>query len=146
MVGNIVAFRWFDSGSLLIHGAAWLIGFAGLAQAGDLQGCRELRQRRDALASRAMEQELALVRTFRGRICPRLAKQAEGANARDRQFIPINYAAWSNCRKEAERQLEATHSVRYRNRQGFTFYTAAGAALAVQADQLSKTWEDQGCR
>jgi len=31
--------------------------------------------------------------------------------------------------------LERNHRLLYRNRQGFTFYTAAGASLARQADQ-----------
>lgn len=92
-----------------------------------------------------MEQELVLVRTFRSRMCPELAQQAEGANARDLQFTPIPYAAWNRCRQRAERQLEATHSIRYRNRQGFTFFTVEGAALAAQADQLTLRWKAQGC-
>lgn len=93
-----------------------------------------------------MEQELALVRVYRSRICPRLALQAEGANARDQQFTTINYTAWNACRVKAERQLEARETLRYRNDQGFTFFTSAGAQLASQADQLSRRWSAQGCQ
>ena len=113
-------------------------GFRTVAWAGDGADCRWLRQQRDALASAAMEQELALARTIRGRLCPDLAARAEGANARDGAYAPLDFAAWSRCRQEAERRLEASHPVRYRNSQGFTFYTAEGASLARQADALVK--------
>ncbi|MFN7629811.1 MAG: hypothetical protein ACK5R2_00800 [Cyanobacteriota bacterium] len=141
MTSRAVHWRW-----QLIPGVVLLLGLGGLAHAADVQACRELRQRREALASRAMEQELALVRTIRGRLCPRLAMQAEGANARDGRFTPINYAAWNRCRLEAERELEATHPIRYRNRQRFTFFTVAGADLAAQADQLMAQWQALGCQ
>ncbi|MFN9426541.1 MAG: hypothetical protein ACK6CO_06120 [Cyanobacteriota bacterium] len=141
MTSRAVHWRW-----KLIPGVVLLLGLGGLAHAADVQACRELRQRREALASRAMEQELALVRTIRGRLCPRLAMQAEGANARDGRFTPINYAAWNRCRLEAERELEATHPIRYRNRQRFTFFTVAGADLAAQADQLMAQWQALGCQ
>lgn len=117
----------------------------GLAQAEDLQACRRLRSQRDDLAARAMEQELALVRAYRKRICPRLALLAEGANAEDQRYAPINYASWSQCRLDAERALERSHPLRYRNGQGFTFYTESGGELAVQADRLRQTLKDQGC-
>lgn len=132
--------------SFLLLGAVWVVGWNGWSHAADLQGCRELRQQRDSLAFRAMEQELALLRSVRGRLCPRLAQTAEGANARDGRFIPIDYAAWNQCRLQAERQLEATHPIRYRNKQGFTFFTSAGAKLAAQADQITGQWKGQGCQ
>lgn len=119
--------------------------FNGLAQAADLEACRELRQQRDRLASQAMEQEITLVRSFRDRLCPRLAARAEGANARDQEYGSMDYAAWNRCRREAEQQLESTTALLYRNRQRFTFYTADGAALARQADQLSEEIQAQGC-
>lgn len=112
---------------------------------GAAQICRDLRQQRDALAVRAMEEEMALVRTYRSRICPRLAEVAEGANARDQRFAPLDYAAWSNCRQRAEHQLEGRHSVRYRNSQAFTFYTPAGASLARQGDLLLASLKARGC-
>jgi hypothetical protein len=85
-----------------------------------------------------MEQELALSRWFRGRICPNLSAQAEQANARDGVYSPMDYAAWSRCRLEAERMLEASQPVRYRNLQGFIFYTPQGASLARDADKLAR--------
>ncbi|MEY4353634.1 MAG: hypothetical protein RLZZ609_1875 [Cyanobacteriota bacterium] len=145
MVGQRMTSRAVQRRWQLIPGLVLLLGLGGRAHAADVQACRELRQRREALASRAMEQELALVRTIRGRLCPRLALQAEGANARDGRFTTINYAAWNRCRLEAERKLEATHPIRYRNRQRFTFFTVAGADLAAQADQLMAQWQAQGC-
>jgi len=116
-----------------------VVGFSPVAWADDDGAeCRWLREQRDALASAAMEQELALARTMRGRLCPDLAARAEGANARDGAYAPLDFAAWSRCRQEAEKRLEASHPVRYRNSQGFTFYTAEGASLARQADELAK--------
>jgi hypothetical protein len=114
-------------------------GFSPVAWADDDGAdCRWLRQQRDGLASAAMEQELALARTIREGLCPDLAGRAEGANARDGAYAPLDFAAWSRCRQEAERRLEASHPVRYRNSQGFTFYTAEGGSLARQADALVK--------
>lgn len=84
-----------------------------------------------------MEKELALVRQLRAGICPDLAARAEGANARDDQYTPIDYAAWSRCRQRAERQLVASQRVWFRNKQGFMFYTPEGAALAQQADEVA---------
>lgn len=126
--------------------AGWLLaGVHGFAWAEDLEGCRSLRQQRDALASRAMEQEIELVRSFRARICPKLALLAERANARDGEYGGIDYADWNRCRLQAEQALERTYSTLYRNRQGFTFYTSAGASLAGQADQRSGILEAKGC-
>jgi hypothetical protein len=120
--------------------------FSGLAWAATLEECRQLRQRRDSLAVRAMEEELQLVRAFRAKRCPALSTQAEGANANDQRFTPINYASWNTCRREAERELEASQKVRHRNRQGFTFYTSSGAELARQADQVAATMMAQTCQ
>lgn len=145
MKGGISAIPIVSWRFSLMLGAVWLVGMAGMAHGADLQACRELRQQRDSLASRAMEQELVLVRTVRSRLCPDLAQHAQGANARDLQFTSIDYAAWNRCRLEAERQLEAAHRIRYRNRQGFTFFTADGATLASQADELSRQWKAEGC-
>lgn len=119
---------------------------AGGAQGADQETCRRLRQQRDALALQAMEDELVLVRRFRSRLCPQLAEQAEGANANDQRYGPLDYAAWSQCRQEAERQLEGSLPMRYRNDQGFVFYTPSGASLARQADQRSAAIKGEGCR
>jgi hypothetical protein len=116
-----------------------------MARAAGVEECRWLRQQRDALASAAMEQEIALARTLRQRLCPDLARRAEGANARDDHYTPIDYAAWNKCRLAAERRLEASHAVRYRNSQGFTFYTAAGGTLARQADELFARYKEAQC-
>lgn len=133
-----VFFRW-------LLALALLTTCAGEVQAADPEACRVLRARRDALATRAMEEELALVRTFRNRICPRLARQAERANARDQRYEPLDYASWNQCRLEAERQLERSRPVLHRNRQAFTFYSKVGAELAEQADRISAAMKAQGC-
>lgn len=129
----------------MILASGLVAGLHGVAWAEDLEGCRALRQERDALASRAMEHEIELVRRFRARICPKLALLAERANARDGQYGTINFADWNRCRLQAERELERSSNTLYRNRQGFTFYTAAGASLAEQADQRSRDLQAQGC-
>lgn len=129
----------------LILLVALVVGWSLGGQAAAEEDCRALRLRRDALASAAMEQEIALARTFRERLCPDLAERAEGANALEGDDRPLDFGAWSRCRVEAERQLEQSHRVRYRNSQGFTFYTPRGAALARQADGVSRRRETMGC-
>jgi hypothetical protein len=124
---------------------ALMAGWNAVARADDGEKCRWLRAQRDALASAAMEQELALARTLRGRLCPKLASLAEGANARDGLYSTIDYAAWSRCRLLAERRLEASHPIRYRNSQRFTFYTLEGASLARQADELLHRRQAEAC-
>jgi hypothetical protein len=125
-----------------------LTSVPGLAQAADLPACRLLRTQRDGLASAAMEQEISLVRSVRAGICPDLARQAEAANARDLGYVPaeaFDYAAWTRCRQAAEHGLKASERPRYRNRQGFVFYTQQGARLAEQADQLSASLKASDC-
>jgi hypothetical protein len=124
---------------------ALMVGLGPGAWAADGEDCRALRQQRDALAAAAMEQEMALARWFRERLCPRLSAQAEQANARDGVYAPMDYGAWSRCRLEAERQLERSHPVRYRNLQGFTYYTQQGANLARQADDLTRQRQAMAC-
>lgn len=124
---------------------ALVVGWGVGAQAADEGECRALRQQRDALATAAMEHELALARRFRERLCPDLAARAEGANAVDGIYGSIDFGAWSRCRVEAERRLEQSHRVRYRSSQGFTYYTPEGAALARQADELRGRREAKGC-
>ncbi len=124
---------------------AVLLGCHGLARAADLQSCRQLREQRNALTTAAMEREIALVRAIREQLCPTLAGRAEVANARDLRFAPIDYAAWSRCRLQAERTLAGSRPVLYRNRVGFPFYTPAGAGLAGQADGLAATPNGRAC-
>lgn len=124
---------------------ALLAALSGGARAAEGGECRWRRQQRDALASAAMEQEIALARTLRGRLCPDLAARAEEANAKDGRYGPIDYGAWSRCRLQAERQLEASRPVHYRNSQGFTFYTSEGAILARQADEHLRDLQERHC-
>jgi hypothetical protein len=115
------------------------------ALAGTLETCRGLRERRDALAAAAMTAEIGLVQELRGRLCPVLRRQADGANANDQVFAPIDYEALRLCRRRAEQLIERTRPVRYRNRLGFTFYTAGGASLAEQADGVAGEMQQQSC-
>ena len=121
----------------------WLLLPPGLA--GSLQQCRDLRERRDALAAEAMAAEIALVQEVRGRLCPRLRRQADAANANDQVFTPIDYQALLLCRRRAEQLVERTRPVRYRNRLGFTFYTEGGADLAARADAVAREMLEQDC-
>lgn len=135
--------RWLKRSLVLA-----LASIPGFAQAADLQACRLLRSQRDGLASGAMVQEIALVRSIRAQICPDLARQAEAANARDLGYAPsesFDYAAWNRCRERAEEGLRGSQPSRYRNQQGFVFYTPQGARLAEQADQLSASLRASDC-
>ncbi|MGA1302936.1 MAG: hypothetical protein ACO3ZD_02740 [Cyanobium sp.] len=119
-----------------------------MALAGDPQGCRLLRTQRDGLASAAMEEEMALVRSVRAGICPDLARQAEAANARDLGYVQadaFDYAEWTRCRQEAEHTLRGSKPPRYRNHKGFVFYTHQGAHLAERADQLGASLKASEC-
>jgi hypothetical protein len=122
-----------------------LVMHQGVACAADAGECRRMRNERDRLAADAMEREVALTRRYRERLCPELSSQAELANARDGVYAPIDFAAWSACRRRAERALEASQPVRYRNLHGFTFYTLQGAALARQADDLDRQRQASAC-
>jgi hypothetical protein len=122
-----------------------LLMHPGPACAADAGACRRLRQERDRLAAMAMEQEVALARRYRERLCPALSAQAELANARDGVYSPMDYTAWSACRLQAEHALEASQPVRYRNLHRFTFYTLQGATLARQADDLDGQRQAGGC-
>lgn len=107
--------------------------------------CRTLKDERDRLAREAMRMEIALVEQYRDRICPALNRQAQRANAEDRAFTPLDFTALLRCRDQAERQLEQERPVLARNSLGFTFYTAAGAAAAHQADQRRAQLSRLGC-
>ncbi|MEB3304680.1 MAG: hypothetical protein VKL58_00530 [Cyanobacteriota bacterium] len=124
---------------------ALIVGSSVRALAADNEECRVLRLQREALGTAAMEQEVALARTAQQHLCPDLAARAAGANALDGIYKPIDFGAWIRCRVEAERRLEQSHPVRYRNSQNFTFYTAEGASLARQADDLRRRWDAKGC-
>jgi hypothetical protein len=125
--------------------------------AADAASCRALRERRDSLGERAMQEEIALVKKMRERTCPALNRAAEAANANagagatagafgtEQNFAPIDYGALIDCRRRAEAQLERTHPMLYRNRLQFTFFTAAGADLARQADAVARQMGESGC-
>jgi hypothetical protein len=121
----------------------WLL--AAPAMAAESGACRNLLDQRRALAEQAMKSEIALVRTFRERICPVLSRQADGANANDRNQQAIDYRALLDCRHRAEEQLLRSQRALYVNRQAFRFYTAAGARLARQADGLAQELQDRDC-
>ena len=113
--------------------------------AADLDVCHGLKAERDRLAAEAMQAEIALVRRYRERLCPALEQQAQAANANSQVFQAFDYAAFIRCRRQAEQMLERNHRLLYRNRQGFTFYTAAGASLARQADQARQQLASRDC-
>ena len=116
---------------------------AGLADG--ISACRALKDQRDALASEAMRAEIALATHYRQQRCAELNSRAELANANSQVFAAIDYQALLQCRQAAERQLERENRVLYRNRLGFTFYSAAGSAAAQQADQQFEELKRQGC-
>jgi len=134
--------------------------------AADLDVCHGLKAERDRLAAQAMQAEIALVRRYRERLCPALEQQAQAANANSQAanansqvahangqvanassqvFQAFDYAAFIRCRHQAEQMLEHNHRLLYRNHQGFTFYTAAGASLARQADQVRQQLASRDC-
>jgi hypothetical protein len=144
---------------------AALLPLQALAQPLGLEQCRALRARRDQLAAEAMQAEIALVLATRRRLCPQQEAAAEQANAdsgrgsgspsaadaagqntspADPAPAALDYAAYLGCRREAEGQLRRTRVILYTNRQGFTFYTLAGARLARQADAWQQRLSD-GC-
>jgi hypothetical protein len=92
-----------------------------------------------------MAAEITLVQEVRGRLCPELRRQADGANAIDQVITPIDYQALLLCRRRAEQLVERSRPVRYRNRLGFTFYTEGGAGLAARADAVAREMQAQDC-
>lgn len=115
------------------------------ALAASLELCRGLHERTEALAAEAMIAEISLVQELRGRLCPALRDQADGANAMDRRYVPLDYEALLRCRRRAEQLLVRTRLVLYRNRLGFPFYSLRGASLAKQADALATQGQQEGC-
>jgi hypothetical protein len=124
---------------------AVVVGWGGGVKAAEEEECRALRLQREAMARAAMEREIALARVYRQRLCPDLAALAERANAVEGVYRPIDFGAWSRCREQAERQLERSQPVRFRNARGFTFHTSEGAALARQAEEVRRRREAKGC-
>jgi hypothetical protein len=103
--------------------------------------CRVVRERRDQLLRDAMQAEIALLHGVRERLCPREEALASAANAlesREKSEATLDYTAYIHCREQAERELQRTHSVRYRNRRGVPYYTPAGEQLARQASVLEE--------
>jgi hypothetical protein len=123
--------------------AALITPAAGLADG--VEACRSLKEQRDALASEAMRAEIALITHYRQQRCPELNSRAELANANSQVFAPIDYQALLQCRQAAEQQLERENPVLYRNRLGFTFYSAGGSAFARQADQRLDALQQLKC-
>ena len=107
--------------------------------------CRTLQEQRDAVAREAMRAEIALATGYREQRCPELNRQAELANANSPMGAVVDYQALLLCRQAAEQQLERDNPVLYRNRLGFTFYSAAGAAAARRSDDLQQQINQQGC-
>lgn len=101
--------------------------------------CQILQDQRTAIAARAMAEEIALAMAYRERICPAL-------NTASQASAPIDYDALIHCRQTAEQQLEHDNRILYRNRLGFSFYTARGAEAARQADRLSGQMQELSCR
>ncbi|MEB3335415.1 MAG: hypothetical protein VKP70_10575 [Cyanobacteriota bacterium] len=122
-----------------------MVSRGGWCRADDAVNCRQLRQQRAALATAAMEKEIAQVRAIRGRLCPNLAAKAEVANARDGQYGPMDYGAWAHCRLRAEQALAASHSVLFRNGHGMAYYTREGADLARQAEDMGAALRANSC-
>jgi hypothetical protein len=125
--------------SLLV--ALWCAGKIAAEQ----NPCRSLKDQRDNLSTQAMAEEIALARKYREQICPKLAAQAEHANANESSSEFIDYSALIACRKQAETRLEKSNKVIYRNRLNFTFYTDKGAALAKKADLRNEEMEKILC-
>ena len=131
---------------------ALLLGVLSVSPLQASPACSDLRQRRDGLAARAMQAEIALVMDTRQRICPAQEAAAERAHAQARALegsqpaasatgsagapAPLDYQAFIRCREQAERLLRRARPVLFSNANGFFFYTATGARLARQAEVL----------
>ena len=101
--------------------------------------CQALKDHRDQVAREAMQEEIALVHSVRGRLCPQeetLAAQANALAAAPSTGPQLDYGAYIRCRQRAEALLQRSRPVLYRNQLGFSFYTPAGARLARQSDAL----------
>ncbi len=124
--------------------AVLLLAMPALAQG--QEACTVLKSQRDRLSSEAMGFEIALVKTYRERVCPALSRRADAANANDKLYAPIDYEALVICRSKAEKMLERDGKILYRNSLGFTFYTQKGADLSKEADRLVRAMQGQGCQ
>ena len=131
----------------LLAGALAGVLAAQVAPALGAESCQALQERRDQLAQRAMQAEVALSQALRQRLCPDQEQRAARAQARaaDPPADPrleresgegVDYGAYIRCRRQAEAELRRSRPVLYRNQRGFPYYAAAGATLARQADGL----------
>ena len=125
--------------------ACAVLVFGGAAQAAPASRCRPWREERDALAQQAMAAEILLVQQTRQRLCPVLERQAQGANAEQRSYGPIDYQALVDCRARAEQLLRKNRAVLHRNERGFLFYTVEGARLARRSDAVHLAGRMRGC-
>jgi hypothetical protein len=119
---------------LALIAAGWLLSPAALAQ--ETLSCAALQERYQALAEQALQQEILLLKTVRQQLCPAISQQAESGQSALSEAEPIDFDALLSCRHRAEAQLQATRQPLYRNRQRLAFYTARGAALAREADDV----------
>lgn len=125
----------------------WLLSAAlSTALQGPAAGadCKQLSLQREHQAAQAMQAELVLIHELRQRICP---KQEALASATDLAApSELDLAAYIRCRREAEAELQRSKPVLYTNRNGFTFYTPAGAQRAAAADTLLEAMKQESCR
>ena len=124
------------------------LGLAALALAATAWAadCRALKDQRDRVGRQAMQAEIALLQALRQRLCPEQEALANEGNALSHDHgtdVQIDYGAYIHCRHRAEAQLQSSRPVLYRNRLAFTFYTAEGARLAREADELKAQLERQ---
>jgi hypothetical protein len=120
--------------------------------AADAEHCGQLLDHRNALATRAMAEEIRLAGSVRERLCPELNRRAEQAQgealsppAALPEQTPFDFGAYAECRHRAEQELARTYRVLHRNLLGFPFYSAAGAELARRSDALLAERRRQGC-
>ena len=126
---------------------AVLLSLLAAAHAGSAPPCQALSEQRDQRAREAMGAEIALLHTLRLRLCPHEEAQAAHANALSPAgpaAEPLDYERYIQCRRQAEHWLESSRPVLYRNRRGFTFYSADGARRAREADGL-ELQRDRDC-
>lgn len=115
------------------------ISLATTAQAAAQPDCIARGTKHEQLAREAMQAEIALLHRIRLELCPRdeaLAVQSNALDASANRSELLDYDAYVRCRRTAETRLERSRPVLYKNRRGFTYYTAAGARLAREADAL----------
>ena len=130
--------------AVLVGALAVLLASPALAA----DACQNLQAQRDQLARQSMQAEVALLHRVRERLCPvqeASATQAvsPGAGPGQTSGPQLDYAAYIRCREQAELNVQRSRPMLYWNQRGFTFYTAEGARLAQQADQLQRQLQRQ---